>query len=249
MKPRIALVSLVTGSVIGFLLAAIIFVIVADDVSRLPVIQAVAAAGALLGISVAALTYALNSHKHVADTEWNRSKLAMDSAITLVERAYEILTVDDKEKTPPPNDRYVWLTSARHILASQGISKDITESTHKKVFEEHLEYWRTRFYSVLSPLGKAGGPMPEAYFAEKPEHVVFAYSDGVRSPIAEKSLAVIFRFIEWPKDKEDRLQDVPLFTDEEIKHYRLFAHEGLGRHLELIRAYEKQLAKRGEKPA
>lgn len=239
MRSRLATASLVIGSVLGFLLAGVVFVGIADEPARLPLVQALAAAGALLGISVAALTYALNSQKHVADAEWARSKLAMESAIVLIERAYEILTINDTIKTPPPNDRHVWLTCARHILAGQDIAKEITEPTHKKVFDEHLEYWRTRFYSVLSPLGKEGGTMNEFYFAEKPEHV-FSYSGDVRPPISEKSLAVVFRFIEWPQEREDRLKEVAPFTEKEIDHYRIFAHKGLGRHLELIHTYEKR---------
>lgn len=236
--------SLITGAVIGFLLAGTTFTFVADDVARLPVIQAIAGVGVLLSMSVAALTYALNSQKHRADIEWNRSKLAMESAIKLFERAYEILTVNDKEGAPP-NDRHIWLTCARHILAAQEIAKDISESGHRKVYQENLEYWRTRFYSKLTPLGEEGGEMNAAYFAEKIEHV-YAYSGKTRAPIAEKSLAVIFRFIQWPKEREDRLQGIESFTDDEIHLFEMFNNHGLGQHLSALREYTKSLKSVGK---
>lgn len=231
--------SLITGAVIGFFLAGAAFVLVADDVTRLPVIQAIAAAGVLISTSVAALTYALNSQKHSADVEWNRSKLAMESAIKLIERAYEILTVNDKEGAPP-NNRYIWLTCARHILAAQEIAKDISEARHSRVYQENLEYWRTRFHSKLSPLGEEGGEMNAAYFAEKPEDA-YVTSGKTRLPIAEKSLAVIFRFIRWPKEREDRLQGVESFTDDEIHQFEMFENHGLGQYLSALRKYAKSL--------
>lgn len=245
MKRILEVSNLVVGSVVGFVIAGAVFVAIASDVSHLALIQAIAAAGVLLSVSLTAMTYALNSRKHAAEVEWDRSKLTMESAITLIERAYEILTLNGTEKVPP-NDRHVWLTCARHILAAQELSMDISEPTHAKVYQEHLEYWRTRFYSLLSPLGKEGSPMGPTYFVEKPEDT-FGYSGATRPPLAEKSLAVVFRFIEWPKNREDRLHDVPLFKDEEIDHYRLFAHDGLGRHLKAIRDYEKSSKKLEER--
>ncbi len=78
-----------------------------------------------------------------------------------------------------------------------------------------------------------------AYFAEKIEHS-YAYSSKTRAPIAEKSLAVIYRFIQWPK-REDRLQGVEKFTDDEIHQFETFENHGLGQYLSALREYARSL--------
>lgn len=154
------------------------------------------------------------------------SESYLTNSITLLERAYIVLAdVDDSGW--PSNKRMNWLASARFLKASENLSNLITEDVHKRIYKEHLEYWRARLHDLIMPSQLGHNGFPPNYFADKAEHFL-AYSGRTRPPLALKSVAVLYRFVRWPKDYEDPLKDESRFTSEEIEEMRTFGPHGLG---------------------
>lgn len=233
---------ILVGTIVGFIVAGAIFVLVAPDPSQLPLVQALGSAGILISASIVAFTYEQNSAKHLQEKSREESRLVTEAAIEFLKHAYHTLTKGNTTRVPP-NDRISWLTAARHLLTAQELVEKITDPTHKLVYEEQLEFWRTELYKLLSPLGAEGSLMDEKYFADEAQHA-FVHSAEVRAPIDEKSLAVVFRFIQWPDDRPDRLASVDRFTDEEIDRHSKFGHRGLASFLSACRKYEESLRER-----
>lgn len=176
-----------------------------------------------LGVLVALLTLLRNGDRAASEDY-------LESARDLIAKAYQTLNVID-DGGRPKNNRMHWLTSARMIRTAEHIGSKISVQSHKEIWVEELEYWRGRFYDLIHTDIEG---FPETYYAEKPEHMD-GYTSGVREPLSEKSLAVLYRFIKWPQDRPDSLQDECVFSDEEIETMSLFGPRGLGRLLEKVR--------------
>lgn len=63
---------------------------------------------------------------------------------------------------------------------------------------------------------------------------MISYCDDDQVPLSERSLAVLYRFIEWPDDMEDPLKNDKSFTKEEINKMALLGSKGLGELLEEV---------------
>ena len=83
-----------------------------------------------------------------------------------------------------------------------------------------------------------GKPKP-LYFAENKELALGTW-EGQKSPLAEKSLAVIFRFIEWDSERIDLIKDITDFTEEEIEKHETFKFRGLAEHIKEFKDYKKE---------
>ena len=59
-----------------------------------------------------------------------------------------------------------------------------------------------------------------------------------RSPLSEKSLAYLYRFIRWPKELADPLADIAKFSDEEIQRMQTFGPHGLGNLMANVRSLQ-----------
>ena len=80
---------------------------------------------------------------------------------------------------------------------------------------------------------------PSEYYAEDPEHLIM-HSSGVRSPIAESSLYVIYGFVRWDDKYIDPLNNYR-FTDKEIMDMSIHGpSRGLGDLLSEHRKLKKQ---------
>jgi len=75
----------------------------------------------------------------------------LKAATDLLEKAYEKLAPKDGS-SEPTNHRLSWLSAARLIAPAEKLGKDITESSHKLIYQEKREYWRTRLYELIFPL-------------------------------------------------------------------------------------------------
>jgi membrane protein implicated in regulation of membrane protease activity len=161
-----------------------------------------------------------------SDIRRKDSKDYLRNASSLLERVYEVLSDMDKNGRPK-NDRMKWLAAARFLRASENISKLITESSHKVIYKEQKEYWRARLRDLIFPNAAEMTGFPEDYYAEKPEHM-FVRLDKDRAPLSIYSLAVLYRFIQWPKGFDDPIKDEPKFTKKEIEKMQESGPTGLG---------------------
>jgi hypothetical protein len=80
-------------------------------------------------------------------------------------------------------------------------------------------------YDLIFPSVPEG--LPSSFYADKPEHMI-SHSSEARDPLSEKSLAYMYRFVQWPQEKVDPIGEEPIFTDVEIDKMRTFGPRGLG---------------------
>lgn len=159
-----------------------------------------------------------------------RSEDLLEAAIDLLEKSYEKLAPTE-DTDQPSNGRRAWLSSGRLILTAERLGKGITEPSHNLIYQETKEYWRTRLHELIFPSIEG---LPSSFYAESPEHMI-SWSGRTRDPLSEKSLAFLYRFIRWPEDALDPLEDESAFTDAEIDKMQSFGPRGLGNLLAEVR--------------
>lgn len=190
-----SLIKILLGFLSGFIwLSIIIFPFLNSTDSSSNIIQAIGALSTGFSAFIALIAFVWNQLR-------NRTKVLSEDAIINLERAFEVLTQGDPQNGPK-KDRLVWLTTARHLSTYENIKKEIENSpdtVQYKILLSHEEYWRCKFYELLK--GEKGIGLSEYYYHD-------ATVDIDENQIAPSSLAVIYKFIEWPMDKEDPLSDV-----------------------------------------
>ncbi|MGO9378656.1 MAG: hypothetical protein ACLP29_08895 [Dissulfurispiraceae bacterium] len=181
---------------------------------------------------VALLTLRINLDRNDSEDRKRNSQNYLKSATEFLEKAFETLAdLDDKQL--PKNNRLNWLSAARLIKASEKMQTLITEDSHKIIYGEQKAYWRARFYDLLMPNNRDG--FPEDYYAQEPAHMIMYIDDGkVRPPLSEKSLAVLYRFIQWPEGSTDPLLGIPKFTSEEMGKMELLGPRSLASFLNKV---------------
>lgn len=124
------------------------------------------------------------------------SKAFLDESIVLLERAYETFT--RLGTNPPSNDRALWLSTARMMVRFKKMRKRLTESEHREIADEHEEYWRLRFYTLLQ---------------DNRDNFTMSYlapSDDVYEAdvVPRRAIAVIFDFAKWKEGMDDPLDSL-----------------------------------------
>ncbi len=124
-----------------------------------------------------------------------------------LEKAFAALT----DRGQVAHSRLAWLNCARLLLASDSAASLISgDSTGiQNMYFGERSHWRTRFYELLlaSSVAQEIGMQP-AFF----QHDATEY----RSPIDERSIRVIYEFIQWPEGEADSIDSVARYTNEEI---------------------------------
>ena len=147
-----------------------------------------------------------------------------------LERAYRAF-MGNSDSPVPISDRLVWLTVARLILSAKLISKRIKVESIRTMYNEDEEYWRQRFYDVLDPIDVTSPLNNSDYFREG-EKKVSGYN------IDERSIRVIYGFIEWPENQSDPMDDFEGYTEEEISNMGASRY-GVKTYLQYLRSGTK----------
>lgn len=176
----------------------------------------------LAGVITAILAFLSNLRR-------GRSEDVLESASSLLAKAHEALLTKEGSLT---NQRHAWLSAARLIATAEKLSAQLTEPSHKTIYGEEKEYWRGRLYDLIFPSPPEG--LPSSFYAERPEHML-GWSGRVRDPLAEKWLALLYRFTQWPKERPDPIGKEPEFSNEEIERMRTFGPRGLGTLMHQVR--------------
>lgn len=187
-------------------------------------LKIMAGAGAL----VALITLVWNIRRQYSEDFLKESQV-------FLEKSFDTLNVLD-DKGWPKNDRMRWLTSARLLRVVEQMGGKINLKSHKLLYEDIKDYWRSKFYDLIEPDGQG---FPETYFAVQPEDLD-AYSGRGRAPLNLSSVAVIYRFIRWPEGRSDPIGDEPKFSEKEIDRMCKFGPRGLGDLLRKHRALHRQ---------
>lgn len=220
-----SIIKYIPSFILGVSLASIFIFCTYDQKIVLQSIQAIGSIGIMLGAFIALNSYRLNIESKKKDDIISKSKIKLDLALEFLKHAYETLT-NNKPNKVPINDRVLWLTCARQLLASKKFSEEISYDEHKYIYDEYEDFWRTKLFLFLEKHKKE---LDKRYFAEKKEHALSTPEDE-RQPLNAKSLAVIFRFIEWDKSREDKVRSIEELSKEEIDKHKVFGFEGLADH-------------------
>jgi hypothetical protein len=210
------------SSLIVFLLGANLLLtlalLIATLTSALPV-ESVTALGPIFvlgGIVVALFTLFTNLQRASSDD-------LLNTATDLLEKAYQTLKKGDHGDWPS-NDRHSWLMAARMISTAEQLSTQLTQESHHVIYSKTKEYWRANLYDLVFPSIEG---LPRNFYAEQADHMD-GWTGAIREPLSEKSLAFIYRFIQWPDGIHDPIQDVPVFGPEEVERMRSFGPRELG---------------------
>jgi len=160
--------------------------------------------------------------KLVADQRWRRSEVYLEQAKELLEKAFNALEVDSSTGYPI-NSRQRWLSSSRLLLSALALGERISEPSQKETLNEYLEYWRIQFRELLDFEGERS---PDEHYFYEPGSL-HSWSPRVRAPIAECSIAVLYRFMQWPDGVEDRLESENNFSLNEIERMERFGAQGI----------------------
>jgi hypothetical protein len=198
--------------------------------------------GALLGATIVGFVNLQINHsrreedkaKREEDKRKEASKAFLDESILLLERAYETFTRCGTD--PPRNDRMLWLSTARMIIRFRKMRDRLTEPAHQDVSDEHEEYWRFRFYSLLLENSKN---FTTTYFLAGGQDM---------SVIDRTSISVVFNFAEWRKGVSDPLDTVKvrelistewLFLLQEFQGVRDFLEQDQEHWAEVMRGLKR----------
>lgn len=126
----------------------------------------------------------------------NDRELLKQMILTL-ERAYGSISAGTPSALPRQS-RLAWLTAARHIAAFKSLKAELKTPLHRKLCDEHEEYWRHQFYLLLSRIDSS------SYFEWTNAET------GQPESINPTSAALVLAFSNWPKDRKDPLDDFSL---------------------------------------
>lgn len=189
------------GFLLGIMTSLLAFTILLAVSERIPFLQIAQASGSIaIGVSaiVALNLYRTTVNRHKSEDERNRSKEYLSQAILAIERSYEIFTDKEENTEPPRNDRALWLTAARFIIRFRRLKDKVTEQDHVDVIEEHEEYWRNKYATLLA---KNKNNFNSAYLMPSGN----LYGGDV---VHRDAIGVVFDFARWPEDNDDPLHGV-----------------------------------------
>jgi hypothetical protein len=187
----------------------------------------------LSGALVALLVWIWNIRRQNSEDLLKESK-------SFFEKSFETLNVLD-DQGRPQNDRMRWLWSARLLKVAEQIGNDIELKSHRSLYEEIRNYWRSKFRDLVEPQDDG---FPEEYYAEQPGHLLIYDPYHDRRPLDLASVAVIYRFVQWPKERFDLLDNEPPFSREEIDRMYNFGPCGLGKLLRKVEEIQHQKSDR-----
>jgi len=174
--------------------------------SNLPTIQAASSLAVACSALVAFVVYRSTVKRNNSEDTRKASEKYLSESVNLLERAYAIFTDSGVNVTPPRNDRLTWLSTARMIVRFKKMRSKIEVSEHLAIADEHVEYWRLQFYSLLR---ENRANLTLAYFQPSGDR----YAGDM---ISRKSIAIIFHFAKWQEadvDPLDGVDDKELLAD------------------------------------
>ncbi len=156
------------------------------------------------------------------DKNKSNSETYSKYAILAIERAYNVIS-ENETRDAPVKDRLEWLTCGRWLAVSNRLSKKITEKNVQEIFEDEQEFWRIKFYNFFKP------NEPNSFSHHISNFQETGLGDG--DSLDPKSVTAIYKFVEWPEDRADPINEQELYTEEEIEQLNRFSKLGLYEYL------------------
>lgn len=226
------------GFLLGILTSLIASTLLLSVSENVPFLEIAQATGSIaIGIStiVALKLYVTTIRRHKSEDDRKRSKEYLSQAILAVERSYEIFTDNEKHTGYPRNDRALWLTAARFIIRFKRLKEKITEQDHIYVINEHEEYWRNKYATILA---KNKNKFDLAYLMPSGD----IYGGDV---VHRDSIGIVFYFARWPEDNDDPLHGVDVI-DMYARGAIPIDFFGIEEFIEKYVPYNKKIQKRKE---
>lgn len=137
------------------------------------------------------------------------SQSLLEQAQLSLERAYNTLTNDGKNISPPLPNNLNWLTTARYIERYKDLKSRITDKTHRLICDQQEEYWRHRFHLVLDH---------ESF--NQQNYYTGGFPKGFTKSIEPRAVIVIHAFSKWNKQQIDPIHAVNI--DDYISDGKIF---------------------------
>lgn len=151
-----------------------------------------------LGVGVGTLIWQIRAHN--ANLKQERSKFALESALSAYEHGLALLEDGN-------NDRVTWITAARILERANEITSAISSPVHTAVMEVQRERYRIRASNIL---GYDDATKGVSFF--RGEQTTSMGHEEERSSLrqqlselAESSLATVYNLASYPRGYEDPL--------------------------------------------
>jgi hypothetical protein len=179
---------------------------------------------AFFSFVVLLLTMKEQRKKNEIEAEIRNSAVYCRHAVQCLDRAYNVLSDNGKE-TKPVQDRLVWLTSARLLLSADKLYSQIVDEakSEKELYRSEAEYYQIKFYNLLDFTGMKSFSMFKNYFSEA--------SDIPGDEIEERSIKVIYDFIDWSENHIDPIDSVNYFVQSELSRFHV-SQKGLKEYIQ-----------------
>jgi hypothetical protein len=180
------------------------------------------------GVLIAALTFVRERGKAEIEQRRHVSEVLLAQASEGFKTAIALLSDQN-------NSRVIWVRAARTLLQAKQLGRQINSEEYKIAYKLQEERARNDLYKILTlPDAKSNGrqPLPPQFFygiddwrtcqtlddaAIRASENAVAYSVTIDSvppqphlrPLSVRSVVAIFSFVEYPKNYDDPLNDVP----------------------------------------
>lgn len=151
-----------------------------------------------------------------------------DHAVRSLQRAYETFYANSEDGAPPA-DRLLWLNVARLIITATRAGDHIRTKSIRDMYEGECEWWRRKFYDYLKPYDLDSFSSDADYFQASELRPI--------NGIEERSIKVIYDFMSWPAGREDPVETVPYFSDEDLEEM-VIGRRGIREHVRRINRNE-----------
>ncbi|KQN56543.1 hypothetical protein ASE99_11060 [Serratia sp. Leaf51] len=160
---------------------------------------------ALVGIGGALMSLIYNIRRHLSEDYYKEAK-------AMLEKAFLILSPHPDKIVM--NDRMVWITCARMLLAAERIGDEIIIRSHKRIYEEDKQFWRVKFFEVIKDF-------PAEYYNPTPQsESEFSTSNLLK--IYMPSVFAIHNFMRWDDNYIDPLKEETLSPDLRVYIFRRY---------------------------
>ncbi|OOE57688.1 hypothetical protein [Salinivibrio kushneri] len=155
--------------------------------------------------------------KNELEINIRNSSVYCTHAIQCLDRAYNVLSNNGKE-AQPVQDRLVWLTTARLLLSADKLYSQIVNEaeSEKALYRSEVEYYQIKFYNLLDITGMRSFSMSKDYFSQA--------SSIPGDEIEERSIKVIYDFVDWSESHIDPINGVEYFEEHDLKKFHGSQH-------------------------
>lgn len=176
-------------------------------------------------IALAAVAYSTDASRRAFREEQRRNQDA--EYLAQIRKSYGwayAVLADEGVAANSEGHRLAWLTCARHLVRAAGLVKAIQKPTYKVLQAEEEEYWRHKFYQLLSGPKFSTGDFFSASTGS------FSPTSVANEKIEVTSALVVVAFSAWKEGAADPLESVDRF--ELIERRGVLGVVGAGRGLE-----------------